>query len=213
MTATRERVLKTLLTQPRITINELAEIVGINPISVRHHIASLQAEDLVESDEERHGVGRPRRVYYLTESGMEKFPTRYVRLTLRLLEQLKETMPTPMVSKLFSQMAQELARELASDTDTQKLTIEERLNLVKSILQQEGFLIEWEQQGDYYQIREVSCPYYLIGQAHPEICSVDQTLISTVLSTPVKKIKCILNGDLFCSYIVTDPASKEKTIS
>jgi predicted ArsR family transcriptional regulator len=40
---TRERVLQTLLTQERCTINELAEAVEINPISVRHHITKLEA--------------------------------------------------------------------------------------------------------------------------------------------------------------------------
>jgi DeoR family transcriptional regulator, suf operon transcriptional repressor len=74
MTSTRERVLNTLLTRPRSTINDLAKSVGINPISVRHHIAKLEAEGLVTSDEELHGVGRPRRVYFLTESGCRAFP-------------------------------------------------------------------------------------------------------------------------------------------
>ena len=47
MSSTRDRVLQALLTHPRITIDELADEVGINPISIRHHIASLQAEGLV----------------------------------------------------------------------------------------------------------------------------------------------------------------------
>ena len=85
--STRERVLETLLSKKRCTINELAEAVDINPISVRHHITRLEADGLVNSAEERHGVGRPRRIYFLTESGMEQFPTRYLRLTMRLLEQ------------------------------------------------------------------------------------------------------------------------------
>ena len=82
---TRERVLRTLLARERCTINELAEAVEINPISVRHHIVKLEAEGLVTSEEERHGVGRPRRLYFLTEGGHEQFPTRYIRLTMRLL--------------------------------------------------------------------------------------------------------------------------------
>jgi len=40
--STRERVLHTLLTRERCTINELAKEVEINPISVRHHITKLQ---------------------------------------------------------------------------------------------------------------------------------------------------------------------------
>jgi len=198
--STRERVLQTLLTRERCTINELAEAVDINPISVRHHINRLEADGLVTSSEERHGVGRPRRHYFLTERGRERFPTRYLRLTLRLLQQLKETVPQPLVAKLFAQMAQELAAEQTSDLDG--LSMEQRLDLVKQLLTQEGFNVDWERQGDFYHIRESNCPYYHIGQNHPEVCSVDQTLISTVLSVPAEKIKCMLHGDTHCTYIV-----------
>jgi len=201
-TNTREKVMRTLLTRPRITINELAVNVGINPISVRHHISSLQAEGLVESEEERHGVGRPRRVYFLTENGVEKFPTRYVRLTVRLLEQLKESMPPAMVNKLFSQMAKDLLMDHIPSTDLAKLNMEERLNLMKDLLRKEGFSIEWERVGGEYLIHETSCPYYHVGQDHPEVCSVDQILISSVLSVPAAKTKCILNGDHSCTYVV-----------
>jgi len=210
MTGTRERVLKTLLAKPRTTINELADEVGINPISIRHHIASLEAEGLVTSDEERHGRGRPRRVYLLTESGVEHFPTRYVRLTLRLLEQLKESMPENMVNALFMQMAEGLADELASNAQTEKMSMEERLKLVKDMLYKEGFSIEWVHEGGEYHISEVSCPYYYIGQTHPEVCAVDQMLISKVLLLPAEKTKCILNGDANCTYVVSDPAIMEK---
>jgi DeoR family transcriptional regulator, suf operon transcriptional repressor len=65
MTGTRDLVLRTLLTQPRRTVNELADKVGISPISIRHHIANLEAEGLISSEEERHGVGRPRQVFSL----------------------------------------------------------------------------------------------------------------------------------------------------
>ena len=206
--STRERVLKTLLTQEQCTINELAQAVDINPISVRHHITKLQSEGLVHSTEERHGVGRPRRVYFLTEEGRERFPQRYLRLTLRLLEQLKETMPQQMVDKLFTQMAQDLANEYKDELDG--LAIEERLDLVMELLTNEGFTIDWEQRGDTYQIRETSCPYFHVGQDHPEVCKIDQTLISTILNVPTQKIKCKLNGDAHCIFIVPKLNSTEK---
>ena len=206
MAVTRDLVLRTLLTQPRSTINELAEKVGISPISIRHHIANLEAEGLIGCEEERHGVGRPRQVFFLTETGVEQFPTRYVRLTVRLLEHLKETMPEAMISKLFTQMAVDLARDLSDGTETKNLSMKERLNLVKDLLKGEGFSIEWEQLEDGYQISEASCPYYYIGQNHPEVCAVDQILISTVLSVPAEKVKCILNGDNNCTYLISDPA-------
>ena len=197
---TRERVLQTLLSHERCTINELADAVDINPISVRHHISRLEAEALVTSAEERHGVGRPRRLYFLTEKGRERFPSRYIRLMMRLLEQLKETMPPALVTQLFTQMARDLASDHQSEVDG--LPMEERLNRLISLLSAEGFAVEWEKQGNEYHIRESNCPYYHVGQNHPEVCSVDQTLISTLLAVPAQKVRCMLHGDNSCTYVV-----------
>jgi DeoR family suf operon transcriptional repressor len=202
--STRERVLQTLLRQHRCTINDIARAVDINPISVRHHISRLEADGLVSSIEERHGVGRPRRYYFLTEEGVERFPTRYMRLTLRLLEQLKEHLPKQMINQLFDRMAADLVSDYAQKFELDGLAMEDRLERMKEVLTQEGFEIEWERQGDQYTIREVNCPYLHVGQNHPEVCHVDQTLISTVLAVPAEKVKCVLNGDSHCAYLVTE---------
>ena len=200
MKSTRDRILQSLLRRPRSTINELAEAVGINPISVRHHLTNLQMEGLVDAQEERHGVGRPRLVYVLTEEGMERFPTRYLRLTTRLLAQMKETMSGPMVTKLFSQVAEDLAAEYTQQL--KGLSMEERLDTVKELLAEEGFTVEWEKSKDGYRIHEITCPYYQIGQNHPEVCAVDQTLISKMLAVPANKVECILDGNAHCTYLV-----------
>jgi len=200
MKSTRDRILQTLLRQPRTTINELAVSVGINPISVRHHLTNLQVEGLVSAEEERHGVGRPRLAYFLTEAGMERFPTRYLRLTSRLLDQLKESMPEPVVSKLFLQMAEDMAGDYAGQM--KDLSMEERLDMMKTLLAEEGFSVEWERDGARYQIHEITCPYLQIGQNHPEVCTVDQTLISRMLAVPAEKVQCVLSGDAHCTYVV-----------
>lgn len=204
MKSTKDKILQTLLRKPKITINELAEAVGINPISVRHHLTNLQMEGLIEAEEERHGVGRPRLVYSLTEDGMERFPTKYLRLTTRLLAQMKESIPGPIVTQLFNQVAEDLAREYESQIEG--LSMEERLEFVKELLAREGFTVEWEKKGDEYQIHEISCPYYQIGIAHPEVCTVDQTLISRMLALPANKVQCILDGGSHCTYVVQPAA-------
>jgi DeoR family suf operon transcriptional repressor len=206
MKSTKDKILQTLLRKPKISINELAEAVGINPISVRHHLTNLQMEGLIAADEERHGVGRPRLVYSLTEDGMEEFPTKYFRLTTRLLAQMKESMPGPVVAQLFNQIAEDLASEYSSQI--QGMSMEERLEVVKELLAQEGFTVEWEKKGTEYQIHEISCPYYQIGVAHPEVCTVDQTLISKMLALPANKVQCILDGGTHCTYVVQTAAIK-----
>ena len=206
MKSTRDKMLQTLLRQPRATINELAEAVGINPISVRHHLTNLQVEGLVSAEEERHGVGRPRLVYFLTESGMERFPTRYLRLTSRLLDQLKESLPEALVSKLFLEIANNMAGDYAEQM--KGLSMEERLDLAKTLLAEEGFTVEWEKVGAQYKIHEITCPYLQIGQNHPEVCTVDQTLISRMLAVPAEKVQCILSGDAQCTYVVQPEQEK-----
>lgn len=200
MKSTKDRILHTLLKRPGSTINDLAEAVGINPISVRHHLTNLQMEGLVEAQEERHGVGRPRLTYALTEHGMERFPTRYLRLTSRLLDQLKSSLPQPMVSKLFTEMATSLAEDYAEQM--QGLSMEERLDLIRDLLAEEGFTVEWEKTEGQYRIHEITCPYLQIGQHHPEVCTVDQTLISKMLAVPAEKVQCILDGSAHCTYVV-----------
>jgi predicted ArsR family transcriptional regulator len=209
MTSTKDKIIQVILKHQKITINDLAEIVGINPISVRHHILKLEGEGVVDSAEERHGVGRPRRVYFLTETGQEQFPTHYLRLTNRLLERVKESLPSELVGQLFSQMGEDMAEDFVSNQDMESLPIEDRLDLLKHVLKDEGFQVEWEKMPEAYEIRELNCPYYHIGQNHPEVCEVDQTLISRMLAVPATKIQCLLNGDNYCTYVVPFVALKE----
>lgn len=200
MKSTRDRILQALLVKPRSTVPDLAAEVGINPISVRHHISSLLVQGLIITEEERHGIGRPRLVYSLSASGTEMFPTNYLKLTSRIIEQMKSSLPAEMVEKLFTEIALGMSstyRQMARN-----LSIEEKLDLIKNLLSREGFTVEWEKSGDEYLINEVSCPYLHIGQTHPEVCNVDQTMISSILAAPVEKTNCLLHGSDHCTYSI-----------
>ena len=207
MKSTRDRILQTLLTNPTATITELAEAVDINTISVRHHLTNLQAEGLIQASEERHGVGRPRLIYSLTDTGLEKFPTRYMTLTNRLLEQLKTTLTQEEINQLFIRMAKSLASEHLDRI--KKLPIEQKLDAIRKSLGDEGFMIEWQKIGEDYQIIEKACPFYHVGQSHPEVCIMDQTVISTMLSIPADKVQCVLSGDVHCTYLITAKSLSE----
>lgn len=205
--STRDKVLYTLLNHPRATINDIADAVGINNISVRHHLTSLQAENLVECVEERHGIGRPRLVYSLTDQGSEKFPTNYMRLATRILAQMKNSLPPNVVEQMFNSIATEMSTE--HQEEARQLTLEGKLNLITRVLESEGFTVNWEKTSDGYIIQESSCPYYHVGQDHPEVCNVDMTMISNLLSVPVEKTGCVLGGSSQCTYFIKNSESVE----
>lgn len=198
MKSTREKVLQTLASNPRSTIVEIAKAVGINAISVRHHLTNLQAANLVSAEEERHGVGRPRLVYFLTDQGLEKFPSRYYRLTNNLLQQIKETLPDTDVQLLFKGMAGKLADEYLPGF--QSLGFEDRLSLLQSVLEKEGYALEWIKQENGYQLNEISCPFYQIGKEHPELCLFDKSLIAILLGIREEDIIHIRKNDNHCAF-------------
>jgi predicted ArsR family transcriptional regulator len=202
MTTTRDQILQNLLNHRRCTIKDLAESLQINPISVRHHISRLEADGFIIYEEERHGVGRPRRMYFLSAKGLELFPTRYVRLTTRLLEQLKGNLPEDVIEGLFTKIATDLAEDYVSEVDLGKLSFEERITLLEKLLVNEGFTIEVERTADNYIIKEISCPYYHIGQEHPEVCLLDATVIAKVMSIPAAKVGSMLNDDSYCTFTI-----------
>ncbi len=201
---TRNRVLRSLLLNQKRTVNELAEAVDINPISVRHHVTKLEAEGLIVSEEERHGVGRPRLVFSLTPKGMEQFPQRYLQLTLRLLEQLKSSLPEKVLRNIFKEVAEGIVEDLTPDINLEDLDLKERLELLQEVLTAEGFMVEiQEEEGNFY-IVEASCPYHHVGEDYPEICVMDQELIAHFVSSTPKRVECILDGDKQCKYLITD---------
>jgi predicted ArsR family transcriptional regulator len=195
-----------LRSRGRCTVNELAQASGVSPVSVRHHLANLQAEGLVQAEEVRHGVGRPRLVFSLSDSGMDHFPSRYFHLTRRLLAEIKDRMPEGQVSDLLSGVAESMARSYAAELN--QLPLPQRLERLVQLLNEEGFDADMQRDGDTVFIRELSCPYFRMGQQHPEVCNIDQSFIATALSLPVERVTCLLDGDVHCTFSLAATAEE-----
>ena len=198
MKSTREKILNTLLTKRQATIKQLSEVVGINGISVRHHLINLQAEGLVTAEEQRRGVGRPAFVYRLTEKGMEKFPTNYLKLTNYLLTELEETLSPEEVEATFKRIGKKQAEESTNIDKNQP--IEAQLEQLANQLASDRFLLSWKKEGDSIILQSDNCPYLHVGKEHPEICRIDETLFSEALGREVQLETCMLRGDPSCTY-------------
>lgn len=199
-TKTRETILRTLRARGKCTVKELAEAAGVSPVSVRHHLTHVQGEGLVAAEEVRHGVGRPRLLYSLTETGQELFPSRYLHFANRLVEEMKGSLPEDKVAAMFSGVASAMAAGVARELDG--LPWQDRLRRLGEILSSEGFEAQVEQRDDQVVIRERSCPYFQIGQRHREVCTIDQGIIARALSVPVERVSCLLDGDMNCTFTV-----------
>ena len=103
---------------------------------------------MITSSEERHGVGRPRFVYQLSESGVESFPTSYLKFTKRLLESLKNKFSSDEIKAILAEIGSSIAEVYEDDLDGRPFR--ERVNLLPQILTKEGFMVEMENQNGEY---------------------------------------------------------------
>jgi predicted ArsR family transcriptional regulator len=163
------------------------------------------AEGLISSQEVRRGVGRPRRAYTLTEAAQERFPAKYMRLSGRLLDELKASLPPQALEEMFTRMAEGMVAEYQHRLKGKSL--EEKMDLLMELLGTEGFMAHWNRTGETISLTEYNCPYLAIGQRHPEVCAIDQTVIRQVLNADVEKTTCVLNGDHHCVFVIRPEAA------
>jgi predicted ArsR family transcriptional regulator len=201
MNDTREQVLRLIKVRGQTTVTEMAEALSISPVSVRHHLSTLQAEGLVRSSEVRRGVGRPHLVYALTEAAQERFPTKYLRLSDRLLDELKAVLPAHMLEDMFARMAEGMVADYGARL--QGKSLEEKMDLLIELLGAEGFLAHWNRTGETISLTEYNCPYLHIGQRHPEVCALDEAVIRNVLKANVERTTCVLHGAEHCAFVIT----------
>jgi DeoR family transcriptional regulator, suf operon transcriptional repressor len=201
--STREKILSLLQKNGPSTVTELSEALGITYISVRHHLTSLLGDSLVETREERHGVGRPRLVYRLTKTALERNPARYLKFTNLLLTQMKAQLPPKVVEQILLDMASHMAAELRSQI--QDLPLEDRIERLMELLLPEGFLARVEPAGpDGFRLTEFTCPYATISIQHPEMCLLDTTVFANVLGATVERQSCIRSGSDSCTFSIME---------
>lgn len=203
--STRDVILEAIKQANEATVDELAGAADVSPVTVRHHLNSLQAGGLLETRSIRRKVGRPYYIYRLSDKGHELFPQRYVKLSSRLLDELKSRFPEETVLDIFHNVVTKIAEERRSQFEG--LSFERRLDYLVDLLAEEGFLASWELTDNGYRLVEYSCPYYSIGQKHSEICAFDTKLVQIVLNTEIVQHSCMIDGDTSCQFEFAIPVS------
>jgi predicted ArsR family transcriptional regulator len=198
MKKTRDRILFALLQTPRSSVAEIAEQVGINAISVRHHLTNLQAEGLILLEEERHGVGRPRLVYSLSCKGLEKFPSKYLKLTSKLLSIFEDKFSENEMKGIMDDLGSSLIEDYPN---IHQLQLPTRLDEAQNILAQGSYSFLWEEKpnGDFL-IYEISCPYRLLVEDHPIVCFLGKKLIENLIGENIEKIEPPSTINACCTY-------------
>ena len=108
--ATKQKIMEILLEGPR-SLGEITDKLQIQKSAVRVHLQSLQSEKAVESHFKIERLGRPRKIYSLTENGRELFPRKY-DLILSLILKITETNGKEQARKIIESVADDMATNI-----------------------------------------------------------------------------------------------------
>jgi predicted ArsR family transcriptional regulator len=209
MQSTREAILEILREQRQATVDELAEQLGLTPMTVRHHLNVLQSQDMVTVTNLRHrrSAGRPRQVYALTEEGDDFFPANYDGLASYLVDEIKGLVGQDQVRRIFRRVGEKMAAKVPQISS---LPLAERVARVAEFLTDQGFISRWEELEDGYALHQFNCPYRRVARDHAEVCQVDMALLSGLLGVEARRIHSAASTGDHCTYFIPMDLTPEK---
>jgi predicted ArsR family transcriptional regulator len=202
MQSTRQEILEILQEDRQATVEDLATRLELTPMTIRHHLNVLQAQNLVVASKVRRSqkVGRPRLVYTLTEAADELFPQNYANLARHLVSEVKETVGEEEAQAIFTRVAARIAEGAPPATAGQ--SFEERLEQVTEFLAEQGFVVRWEKTDEGYVLTNINCPYRHVSREHGELCIMDTTLISELLDVEPTRQGSARDGSAPCTFLL-----------
>lgn len=206
-TSTRREIVNILRTVGPLTVGALGDRLGITHVAVRRHLTSLERDGLVSSVQERLPMGRPTRVYSLTEAADELFPKKYGSFTLEVLDFLSHN-AEEMIDQFFANRGKGMSDKYGPDV-TSGISLPERVARLADIQTANGYLANWEQgEGDQLVLKEYNCPVHQVSRKYPHACHHELEFFKSVLGTEnVERVECIAKGGSCCRYTI-EPSSK-----
>ncbi len=212
MHSTRTQILQLIRDEGQVTVDQLAEKLNLSPMTIRHHLALLQRDGLVQAEvmPSPGRRGRPRLTYILTSAGAEMFPSNVTRLAHVLLVQLKRLMPPAELNTFLEGVADAWA---SSFPNVEGISTEAKLDQITMFLNNMGYQAVWEYAGSVIEFRMKNCPYRWLAGRHPELCLVDMKLLQRLTGGLVQVIPAESHDEQrgasprICRYRVVFPQS------
>ncbi|MFM9280802.1 helix-turn-helix transcriptional regulator [Paenibacillus jiagnxiensis] len=187
----------------------LASKLSLSGMAIRQHLYSLQEEGLVEFKEEARPMGRPAKMWGLTQEANKLFPRRYSDLTISLIESMKEAFGEDGLDKLLA-VRNKKQLELYLDQMADEDDLREKMEKLSSIRTSEGYMAEVQELDDGSLLFiEKHCPICEAAAACTGLCQSEMDMFQTILGNDVgmERVEHLLTGGTRCIYKVTPGTS------
>jgi len=201
---TRTRLLNALKSAGSLTAAELAKRLDVTPVAVRQHLDGLLEDQLVDFEDIKGSVGRPKRVWSLTRDCHRQFPDSHANLIVGLLDGLSDLYGDGGMDALIQHREQ---AALKSYTAAMQgiADLGARVAKLAELRDQEGYMAEVETSGGGYLLIENHCSICAAATACQGFCRSELRLFQTVLGDGVNvtREEHLLSGGRRCVYRVT----------
>lgn len=202
MQQTRDRILRYLKQHGAATVDELAGVLRLTPVTVRHHLDVLRSQELVGEPAARRRAtpGRPQYAYSLTDKASTHFPKNYCALAGQLLLEARQHAPGGDVSALLQGVAERMASACPPPAPGEALV--QRLQRATAFLNERDYMAHWEPEAGGGVLHICNCPYEVLAGEHAELCSMDAHLLGHLLGAPPTRLSRIVEGATSCSFFL-----------
>jgi predicted ArsR family transcriptional regulator len=184
--------------------------MGASRTGVLQQLRALEAANLVRRETVRHGVGRPRHVYDVTEHAQDLFPNAYDGLATGLLAAIRAVGGEGLVDDIFEarrRMTTERVRERLAERLPADASVADRARELAVIQDEQGYLAEAVLGSDgVIRIVEHNCAIHHVATGAGAACRAELELFREVLGPDVERETHIAAGDRCCTYRVGSPS-------
>ncbi|HVT52622.1 MAG TPA: metalloregulator ArsR/SmtB family transcription factor [Dongiaceae bacterium] len=199
------RVLHALKAAGPQTAEALGRKLGMTAVGARQHLLRLQEDGLVATEDRSAGVGRPKRVWSLTEAGHARFPDNHAGLTLELIAAIRKTGGEAMLDQVIGLREQAALKTYRARLADAK-TVKEKVKRLAAIRGEEGYMATAERGKDgALLLIENHCPICVAAKSCQGFCRSELALFRTVLGdgVTVERTEHVLGGAHRCVYRVS----------
>jgi predicted ArsR family transcriptional regulator len=202
MASTPDRLLYELKSRGPQSAATLAAACAITPMGAHKQLQAMAARGLVAFHDEPQGVGRPRRIWGLTDAGHGRFPDRHGDLAVQLLRHAAEHLGPQALDTLIgareAQAEQSYRQRLSRATD-----LAQRVQALAEIRRQEGYMARAELAADGgWLLVEDHCPICAAATQCQGFCRSELSLFRRCLGpeATVDRTEHLLAGARRCVY-------------
>jgi len=185
----------------------MADDMALTPMAVRQHLYALADDGLVEAGTLPGSVGRPSKIWKLTQAADAFFPQGYADLTAGLLMAMRDALGDEGLDKVV-QTRLEQQTESYGQLMPKSETLADRLRTLVKIRSAEGYMAAVEEDKDGFLFVENHCPICAAAEACTGLCAAELTLFRAVLGPDVtiERTDHILAGARRCAYRIRPEA-------